>query len=56
MDEVMELHYHEASGMYVVEEHTVPVHIHTIRLERALKKVIDDGFEAMKGRLINIHV
>jgi hypothetical protein len=56
LTETLGLHYHEETGLYVVEHHQVPIHFPTIRLERELNKAIKFGLESLKGRLINIHV
>lgn len=56
LTEALDLHYHEETGLYMVEHHLVPVHFPTIRLERELNKAIELGLESLKGKLINIRV
>lgn len=54
--EVIDLHYHDETGMYTVEHHIVTVHVTTIHLERNLNKAIGAGLESLKGKFINIRV
>jgi len=56
LTETLDLGYIKKEGLWVVEEHIVPVRIPTIRLQRELDKAIELSLESLKGRLINTRV